>query len=287
MKKAALIFISIAFALTLNAKVPEKWNPSQIEKVQKLNDASYCFAAMGDSHGVNETFKGLFKKIDADPQIKFAVDNGDIVHNGKESEYREVLKAVRKFKKPVIMGIGNHDVQGGGRKYYEKYIGPAYFHFDIGDASFFILDMSAADGASFGDDQRRWLEAQMKDAQNKKYRIVFFHIPLFEARIFPFDPQKYPARVTVAKVMKSYGLKNRKLAFELMELFEKYNVSHIFCGHNHASYSGTWGGVPFTIASSAGGKLKGRDPKNEFYHYVKACLKDGKVDMDVIRLENN
>lgn len=279
-----MILISVIFTLTLNAKAPERWNPAQIEKVQKLNDTSYCFAVTGDSHYVNEIFLGLLQKIDKDPDIKFAIDNGDIVDKGKEKEYKELLAAVRKFKKPLVMGIGNHDVQGGGRKYYEEYIGPPYFRFDAGDAAFFMLDMSAADGASFGDDQRRWLETQLNDAQSKKYRFIFFHIPLFEARIFPFDPERYPKKVTVAKVMKSYGLKNRKLAFELMELFKKYRVTHIFSAHNHASYNGTWGSVPFTIASSAGGKLKGRDPANEFHHYVKTCI-DGDITTETVPLK--
>ena len=49
-----------------------------------------------------------------------------------------------------------------------------------------------------------------------------------------------------------------------MALFKKYKVTHIFAGHIHGYYTGTWDGMPYTITGGAGAQLYGSDPEHVF-----------------------
>ncbi len=283
----SLVFLTLFVSMGAFAgKGSSPWNKGQVEKIEKINEPSFCFAVMGDIHWhINDVFLNIYKMIESDPEVKFSVADGDVVSDGKEGEYKGLLNTVKKFKTPIVMAIGNHDVLNGGQARFEKYFGPTYYRFDVGDTAFFVLDSSSYEGKSFTDEEKTWLEGELAKTQDKKYRLVFFHVPLFEARAFPFDPAKKPKRVSMQKVAASYGIRNRDLAFELMNLFKKYNVSYIFTAHNHGYYQGYWGGVPFIISGGAGGKLKDRDSEHEFFNYVKACTGGDKLTTEVIRLQ--
>ena len=76
------------------------------------------------------------------------------------------------------------------------------------------------------------------------------------------------------------------MASRLAALFKKYRVTHIFAGHIHSYFTGTWDGVPYTISAGAGAPLYGTDPEHFFYHYLKVNVKGDKVQVQVRRLAN-
>jgi hypothetical protein len=71
---------------------------------------------------------------------------------------------------------------------------------------------------------------------------------------------------------------------DLLDLFRRYKVTHLFASHLHGNFSGVQAGVPYTITGGAGGYLQGKDPEHFFYHYVKVHVSQGKADVTVTRI---
>ncbi len=80
-------------------------------------------------------------------------------------------------------------------------------------------------------------------------------------------------------------LKCLKDGEELVDLFRRYNVTHLFASHIHGYFSGVWEGLPYAITGGAGGKLQGNDPEHFFHHYVTVRVHQGKVDTAVKRID--
>ena len=95
------------------------------------------------------------------------------------------------------------------------------------------------------------------------------HVPLFDPRGKGFH--------------KCLPEKNGK---DLLELFERYHVTHLFASHIHGYFTGVWEGVPYTITGGAGGRLQGSDPDHFFYHYVKVQVHGGNVDTVVRQIDS-
>jgi len=93
---------------------------------------------------------------------------------------------------------------------------------------------------------------------------VFLHIPLYDPR----DGEK------------PHSLKPEE-ASQLLALFKKYHVTHIFAGHIHAYYAGAWEGLPYIITGGAGAPLSGTDPQHAFYHYLKVTIRGSQVQVQV------
>jgi hypothetical protein len=89
----------------------------------------------------------------------------------------------------------------------------------------------------------------------------------------PFDPRK------------DKGYKCLHDGEDLLELFRRYQVTHLFCSHIHGYFSGLWEGVPYTITGGAGAGLQGTDPQHFFHHYVKVHVSGGNVETEVRRID--
>ncbi len=72
---------------------------------------------------------------------------------------------------------------------------------------------------------------------------------------------------------------------DLLDLFRRYGVTHLFTSHIHGYFSGVREEIPYTITGGAGGRLQGSDPQHFFHHYIKVHLHNGKIDTTVQRIE--
>jgi serine/threonine-protein phosphatase CPPED1 len=241
-----------------------EWNKKEISKIKLTNPDDFTFAVFGDNKGNYFFFDPLLRDIGHDKDIAFAIDIGDLVADGKRSQYRRFIDQVReKLSIPFLTATGNHDFNNGFDE-YSSIFGPTYYAFQVGLCSFIVLDTT--DDSGFDKTQRQWLEDELRKAQDAKARFVFMHIP-------PFDPRGGG----------SY-LPDRDRN-DLQEIFTRYRVTHLFTSHIHGYFSGLWGGVPYTITGGAGARLQGNDPKHFFHHYVKVHANDGKVNTTIRRID--
>ncbi len=236
------------------------WNKKEITRIKVSNPEDFTFAVFGDNKGNYSIFEPLLQEIDQSREIAFALDVGDLVNEGTRGQYRRFLHQVQEnLNIPLVGAAGNHDIYKGSDN-YRQIFGPLYFSFEVGRSYFIVLD--ATTEAGFDRAERQWLEDELQKAQTFQTRFVFLHVPLLDPRGNGFN--------------KCLPEKDSK---DLLDLFRRYPVTHVFASHIHGYFSGVWEGVPYTITGGAGGGLQGSDPQHFFYHYVKVHVNKGKVDM--------
>jgi 3',5'-cyclic AMP phosphodiesterase CpdA len=237
------------------------WNNKEISRVKVADSENFAFAVLGDNKGNYSFFEPLLHDIDHNAGIDFAIDVGDLVSEGGKGKYRHFLNQVQEnLAIPFLTAIGNHDLNNGSSDNYLEIFGPTYYTFQIGQSYFIILDATTESG--FDKPERQWLEDELQKAQTSKARFIFMHVP-------PFDPRG-------SGFNKCLPEKDRK---DLLDLFKRYNVTHLFASHIHGYFSGVWDGVPYTITGGAGAGLQGSDPEHFFHHYIRVHVQDQKANI--------
>ncbi len=266
---AALCILSFIGITVWHSSAPvpiHNRNQREISRITIADSNNYSFVVMGDNKGNRSAFEPLLRDIARDKEIAFALDDGDLVDGGTIGHYRRFLSQVQEnISIPVLVAIGNHDLNHGSNKNYQDIFGPTYYSFQIGQGYFIVLD--AITEAGFDKAERQWLEQELQESQTAKACFVFMHVPVFEARGSAYH--------------KSLPDRDQK---DLLNLFRHYKVTHLFASHLHGFFSGVQAGVPYTITGGAGGSLQGKEPEHFFYHYVKVNVKNGKADIMVRRI---
>jgi len=258
MKKIIVLFsVVLAFANNYNEKM--------LKQIQALkSENSFSFVVMGDNRdGDNVLEKIIAKNNKSD--VKFLINNGDLVPDGYEGQFDNYLKIIKTSNKPIISVIGNHEIPWyDGESNYERTFGKTNFSFIFGNSYFIILDSS---DKKISKKQFKWLKKELKNSKKYQNRFVFTHVPLY-------DPRK-------GEYKKGHSLKKSKQAKKLNELLDKYNISMIFCSHIHSYFRGIWHKTPYIITGGAGAPLK----KQGFYHYIKVIVNGNKVEYKVIKIK--
>jgi len=263
-----LVFIVITVWNSYHAVPIHNWNQREISRISVADPNDFSFAVMGDNKGNRSFFEPLLRDIDHDKEIVFAIDDGDLVRKGRVGLFRRFLHQVQEnLAIPFLVAIGNHDLNKSSphTHNYQEIFGPTYYSFQVGQGYFIVLD--AVTEAGFDKTERRWLEQELQRGQTAKARFVFMHVPVFDPRggIFhkslPDDDQK-----------------------DLLDLFRRYKVTHLFASHLHGYFSGVRAGVPYTLTGGAGARLQGKDPEHFFHHYVKVNVRNGTAGVMVRRI---
>lgn len=265
----ALVFLFLFILLQIwNAYAPlpvSDWNKKEISKIKVARPDDFAFAVFGDNKEGRYLFDVLMKDINHRKEVSFAIAVGDLVPRGKRGYFRRFLREVQSdLATPLMTAIGNHDLTSGSSDNYRKIFGETYYSFQVGENYFIVLDATAESGLERF--ERRWLEEELKKAQASTRRFVFMHVP-------PLDPRGEGF---------SKCLQDGK---ELIDLFRRYQVTHLFASHIHGYFSGIWEGVPYTITGGAGSKLQGNDPDHFFHHFVTVRVQNGNVETAVNRID--
>jgi hypothetical protein len=268
---AALCILAFIGITVWNASAPvsiHNWNQKELSWITVADPNDYSFAVMGDNKGNHSVFEPLLRDISRDKEIAFAFDDGDLVDEGTVGHYRQFLSQVQEnLSIPFLTAIGNHDLNDdGSNKNYQAIFGPTYYSFQVGRGYFIVLD--AVTEAGFDKTERQWLEKELQKSQTARARFVFMHVPVFDPRGGAFH--------------KSLPDNDQK---DLLDLFRRYKVTHLFASHLHGYFSGIWEGVPYTLTGGAGARLQGKDPEHFFHHYVKVHVSQGKADITVRRID--
>jgi hypothetical protein len=241
------------------------WNEKEILRIKVTNPEDFTFAVFGDNRGNHSFFDPLLRDISQNGEIAFAIGLGDHVNGGQNGKYRRFFKQLHEgLKIPFLATIGNRDLYGGSGNYRDIF-GPTYYSFQVGQAYFLVLD--AATEMDFDKAERQWLEEELQKSQAAQVRIVFMHVPPFDVRGGEFH-----------KVPK-YGK-------DLLDLFRRNNVTHLFASHIHGYFTGVSEGIPYTITGGGGARLQGNDPEHFFHHYLKVHVNNGNVDTSVSRVDS-
>lgn len=255
-------------------------NFKEIKKID-LNKTKFNVAVFGDNKNSHKVFESLIDSVNNDTTIDFAIDLGDLVYDGEMEKYQYFLGQFNQFKLPHLTAIGNHDIREEGRAVYYRLFGPFYYSFHFKNAYFIILDN--ANETKLCGSQLAWLEAELENAKDFKYKFVMFHVPFYDPRT-KIPPKPLINIPIISEYEFHHSMEDKNQAQYLIKLFEKYNVTHIYASHIHAYYQGNWGKTPFTITGGGGAELIGNDPNHDFYHYVKLEVTDSTVSEKVVKL---
>ncbi len=233
----------------LYARIPV--NDAALARIAKTQQhLPFSFAVMGDNRDGDGVFEKILSQLDMS-DVVFAVNNGDLVSNGWEYQFKRYVDIVSHYKKPLLSAIGNHEIPlfFSSRSNFKKYIGRPYFSFVYANSYFIFLDNAKKKRVS--KKQMRWLRQELQKAQAYKNRFVFLHVPLY-------DPRK-------GDFKRGHSMKDLKNAKELNKLFDRYGVTMLFTSHIHSFYSGVWHKTPYIITGGAGAP---NDRDGGFYHYI-------------------
>lgn len=192
----------------------------------------------------DERHWGKFLKIASDdamksfPDAELTVHTGDIVQEGGNAMmWREMLGRSEEFFRsyPMALISGNHDYWYGYLHGYdavtEKHVHidlphkdtrhGIYYSFDVGPVHFTMLssgDSMETDGHGLLPEQLEWAINDISST-DKRWKIVAVHNPMY-------SPGKYGCVDPIFGVAMS-------LREQLNEVFVKYGVDLVLCGHDH------------------------------------------------------
>jgi len=256
-----LVLLSfVTFALA------QPYNDAMIQQIKSMKNRneSFSFAVYGDNRGRDDIILSIIKSVDSDKEILFSINNGDLVSYGFEFMFEHYLSLIQKSKKPIVSIIGNHGIGlFENEKNYKNIFGKTFFSFAFKNSYFIIVD--DADDEGLGLKQLSWLKQQLQKSQKYTNRFVFMHIPLY-------DPRK-------GAYKKGHSLENTEQVKMLNKLFDRYNVTMLFCSHIHSFYRGFWHKTPYIISGGAGAPLK----QGGFFHYIKVSVDGSKTDYQIIK----
>ena len=265
-------FILTSYFSLLNTRPTSKYLTSFISFILfvfllSTSSLAFSFAVLGDSHDGWDTYETILKKINADKDIKFAINTGDFASNGKLKNYQKYIKISEKCRVPIYNVPGNHDESHGGYKYFSKFFGPFYYSFDYENAHFILLNNAFK--SDFDNKQYEWLISDLK--QNKKEKtFVFMHKPVFDS----------------TEILPDYIMDNRRMTGLLIDTFKKYRVNYVMSGHLHTYARAGRDGIVYIISGGAGGSLHLPYYMGGFNHYMKITVDSGKIADEVIKLDD-
>jgi hypothetical protein len=264
-------------------------------RVGYSNDDKLKFMVYGDSRFNptmhNEIAGAMLTNIDPILNLQTLIfSTGDLVTFGElESAWDEELfnfktENIKEMlaNAPYQACIGNHDLPGDlFRKYFPyPFVADHYWSFDYGSAHFVILDQYAGFGPL--SEQYSWLENDLSST-DKTWKFVFFHEPGWSAGLGVNGGHEDDIYV------QEY----------LQPLFELYNVTIIFTGHNHYYARAVVDGINHITTGGGGAPLHGIEfnyPDEEYpnvvtasnsYHYCRVTIDGNSLYFSALDADSN
>jgi 3',5'-cyclic-AMP phosphodiesterase len=225
------------------------------------NAFGWAFAVCGDSRDDKD---GIF------PQILSAVDNsdmefllhtGDMVNMDSPGEWSLYREATARFRKPLRVVIGNHELYGGGtpEKFAERFGLPgSSWSFTHKDAHFAIVDNAKG---TFQDDTLAWLDrdlaAHPKGKRGITTLVVAMHIPPETDGTKPHGTR--------------FDYEERSAT--LLSILKRHDVDAVLSGHEHMQHVEDWEGIMVLVSGGAGAPLA----PFQKYGYFRIDVENGRV----------
>jgi 3',5'-cyclic AMP phosphodiesterase CpdA len=249
----------------------------------------FSFVVFGDSRSNAGAHRMVIERIRREVP-DFLIGTGDMVDDGsQERQWQEFFDIERDLLSENVLfpAVGNHDRQGRGRtadnfrKYFalpENSLDPErYYAFTYGSARFLVLDSNAY---SFSlTDQTAWIERELQSARldpRIEHVFVIMHHP-------PFSISLHGGQTDLRE--------------RWTPLFEKYQVTAVFSGHDHVYSRAEHEGVRYFVSGGAGAPVypRARRPSpidlaavqyfERVHHYVRVQVIGRFVEVSAVRVD--
>ena len=195
----------------------------------------FRFAAMADVQEAIDEVRDIYLRINADPEIRFVVFNGDLTRWGNSGELQRFQREAKALAVPMFATLGNHEL-GNSNPPFHAVFGRGSFRYLFRGVQFTMLDSASATLAPIA---YTWLEGWLAEGRDRLH-VVGMHIP-------PIDPVG----------TRNGAFASRAEAARLLALLAGGGVDLTLYGHIHSYYSFWNAGIPAYI-SGGGGALPER-----------------------------
>ncbi len=223
------------------------------------------FSVMADVHSKFDNWKELLK-VAKERGGGFVILAGDLVTEGRKSEFMEAKRVLDESEVEYYVIPGNYDWRWGeskGRNEYGEVFGSDYFSFKKGGVKFLMINNGGYLG--LGEKQWEWLRSEVGECQ-EYFCIGVMHMPLNHNFL--------------TDVM---GRENQKLkseASELLMVLRDGGVKDIITGHMHYSTSYEIEGIRTYIVGAVG---EHKNPQGS--RYTEFEIRNNKLYRQVVTLE--
>ena len=249
----------------------------------------FSFVVVGDSRGGVESHRRVVERMSQEVP-DFVLGTGDMVDDGsRQDQWQQFFDVENPLLRNNVYfpAVGNHDRQGRGRTAdtYRAYFSvpenghetERYYAFTYATARFVILDSNIYSFALT--DQTSWLERELAGARSDpsiRHIFVVMHHP-------PFSVSLHGGA--------------RDLRERWTPLFEQYQVSAVFSGHDHVYTRAEHEGVRYFISGGGGAPLYPRRPRSNpidlaavkkferVFHYLRVNVTSGRVEVTGVRAD--
>lgn len=193
------------------------WSNEFKFKTPALQPKNITFVAGGDAR-TNIGIRNGISNLMAQYNPEFVLFSGDAIDDGtNQGLWEDWFNSIQKYWVrndssiiQIIPCLGNHE--NNASNYYEQYTLPNNEQWFAIDYSNFLHIICLNSETNISGDQLIWLENDLKQYNDTIWKIVFFHQP-------PYSSGEHPAREDIQALW--------------CPIFDTYNVSVVFNGHNH------------------------------------------------------
>jgi predicted phosphodiesterase len=252
-------------------------------------DVPFQFIVVGDSRDGMEMHRRVVERMSQEVP-DFVLGTGDMVDDGsRQDEWQQFFDVENRLLRDNVYfpAVGNHDRQGRGRTAdtYRSYFSvpengrdtERYYAFSYASARFIILDSNMSNFALV--DQTSWLERELMAARQ--------------------DPSVHHIFAVMHHPTYSISLHGgaRELRDRWGPLFEKYQVSTIFSGHDHVYERAERNGIRYFVTGGGGAPVYPRRPNpskidseavkkfERVYHYLRVIVTGRRIEVSGIRTD--
>ena len=248
-------------------------------------DVPFTFIVFGDTRNGFDAHRRVIERI-AQEVPDFVLGTGDMVDDGyRQDQCQQFFDVASPVLRDNVYfpAVGNHDRQGRGRTAdsYRAYFsvpdnGDARFYgFSYAAARFLVLDSNEYSFAL--SDQTAWLERELIAARQDPavhHVFVVMHHP-------PFSISLHGG--------------SRDLRERWTPLFEKYQVTAVFSGHDHVYERAEHNGIRYFVSGGGGAPLYPRRPHpspadldavkkfERTFHFLRVTVTGGRVEVTGVR----
>lgn len=172
----------------------------------------------------------LYRRMNADPQLRFALISGDLTEMGSVDELRRFQRELEQLRIPAFATLGNHEL-GTRADLFHEYFGRGNARFRFRGVQFTLLDSASA---TIAPTAYRWLRGWLDEGRDRLH-LVTMHIP-------PFDPIG----------TRNGAFASRAEASKLLALLADGAVDITIYGHVHSYYAYSNAGIPAYITGGGG-----------------------------------
>ncbi len=252
-------------------------------------DVPITFVVIGDTRYGTDAHRRVIERMSQEVP-DFVLGTGDMVDEGhRQDQWQQFFEVENPMLRDNVYfpALGNHDRQGRGRTAdsYRSYFSvpenggetERYYAFTYANSRILVLDSNEYSFALT--DQTAWIERELIAArQDPAIRHVFcvMHHP-------PFSISLHGG--------------NRDLRERWTPLFEKYNVTAVFSGHDHVYERAEHNGIHYFVSGGGGAPLYARRPRPEaldaqavkkyerVYHYLRVSLTGNRIEITGVRVD--